>query len=49
MSKDDEIMQVAADLDRLLEELRGNVTALNRILLDAPESHDDGQEEVPVP
>ena len=32
MSKDEEIARVAAQLDGLLDQLRGNVDALNEIL-----------------
>ena len=50
-SKDQEIRQVAAELDDLLDSLRDNVTALNAILTRPapPPDGDDEQERLVAP
>lgn len=46
MSKDEEIMRVAMQLDGLLDQLRGNVDALNEILT-RPEPGESDERLVP--
>ena len=49
MSKDEEIRRVAAELDRLLDQLRGNVDALNDILTRPAPDGGEANERLVVP